>query len=119
MKNYDKELTELAEKLTDVALDECDPRNWPGANSDGTLPPANDMTAAERGDLVWTKKSAAGTLGLLQKVHSLIGAHEQQTADSRRKEASKDEAAEFAENMRRVEAEAADIMTRLGYRTSH
>lgn len=91
MKNYDQELTALAERLTAVALDECNPANWPGAASDGTLPPASDLTAAERGDLVWSKKSAAGTLGLLQKVHSLIGAHNPATTDRKALAAVADE----------------------------
>ena len=61
-------LQALAEKLTDVFLDEADSDNWPGK---GILP--NAMEASTRGDRYWCKKNAVATVSLIQRVHTLTG----------------------------------------------
>lgn len=62
-----KRLAELQERLLDVFLDEADPDNWSGA---GTQP--SKMTAKQRGDRHWDKKSAASTMIVLSGVDKLI-----------------------------------------------
>lgn len=62
-----KQLEGLSESLTDVVLEECDTKFWPG---DGKA--LDQMTQDERGDRFWCKKNAAATLTLLTKVHSVL-----------------------------------------------
>ncbi|MEL5315749.1 hypothetical protein PTR49_05650 [Serratia ureilytica] len=68
--DYKTRLTALCDKLTDVAITESNPDNWPGAGK-----AQKDFTQEERGDRYWEKKNAAATLTLLVKLHSLIGMH--------------------------------------------
>jgi hypothetical protein len=64
---YEK-LQGLAEKLTDVLVNEVDPDGWPGR---GIALSAMDRDT--RGDLYWCKKNAAATLSTLTRLHTLIG----------------------------------------------
>lgn len=59
-------LNELSEILSDVLLDEIDPREWPGA---GKM--QRDMNQQERGDRYWCKKNAAATLMIVGKIGDL------------------------------------------------
>ncbi len=61
-------LQELAEKLTDVFLDEADPSNWNGAGAK-----LCDMDQETRGNAYWCKKNATATLSVLMRTTSLIG----------------------------------------------
>lgn len=61
-------LQALAERLTDVFLDEADPDTWPGA---GVAVAAMDKSV--RGDRYWVKKNAAATGVLMGKVEQLVG----------------------------------------------
>lgn len=60
-------LEELSDTLTEVVLDEADPKGWPG---DGI--PLDAMSKDERGDRYWCKKNAAATLALLTKLHTVL-----------------------------------------------
>jgi len=71
-----KQLEGLSESLTDVVLEECDTKTWPG---DGK--PLDEMTQEERGDRFWCKKNAAATLTLLTKVHSVLDRIQQPPKD--------------------------------------
>jgi len=61
-------LQALAEKLTDVFLDEADPDGWPGAGT-----PLASMDKTTRGDRYWSKKNAAATVMLIGRVETLVG----------------------------------------------
>lgn len=62
---FDK-LQALSERLTDVALDEADPDQWPGA---GWKP--SELTKEQRGDRYWSKKNAVATFSLIGRIHQL------------------------------------------------
>lgn len=64
-----KELEELAATLTGVVVNEADPRNWPGG-----LTPVQELSREEQSARVTCKKSAALSVGLLQKVTDLLNA---------------------------------------------
>ena len=60
-------LSALSERLTDCVLNEADPDNWPGAGLR-----SKDWSREERGDRYWSKKNAAATLSVLQRVHGVL-----------------------------------------------
>lgn len=62
-----QQLEDLSSDLIDVALEECDPKTWPGAGK-----PIADMTKDERGDRYWSKKNGAATVMIAAKIRSLI-----------------------------------------------
>lgn len=62
-----EKLEELQERLADVFLDEADPRNWPGADVKQV-----DMKQQDRGDRVWIKKNAMGTVNLICRITTLL-----------------------------------------------
>lgn len=64
---YEK-LQALAEKLTDVFLQEAEPSKWPGAGLDSSA-----MDQQTRGDRYWVKKNAAATLTVIMKTTNLMG----------------------------------------------
>lgn len=64
---YDK-LQKLEEELTDVFLQEADPKLWPGAGAT----PAN-MDAQTRGDRYWCKKNAVATIAMMTRIGHLTG----------------------------------------------
>lgn len=65
----------LAEKLTDVFIEEADPDTWPGSG----LASAN-MDQKTRGDRYWSKKNAAATLTVIMKTTNLLGVIRQRSA---------------------------------------
>lgn len=64
---YDK-LQKLEEELTDVFLQEADPKLWPGVGAT----PAN-MDAQTRGDRYWCKKNAVATIAMMTRIGHLTG----------------------------------------------
>lgn len=60
-------LEELSDTLTEVVLEEADPKSWPGEGI-----PLDAMSKDERGDRYWCKKNAAATLALLTKLHTVL-----------------------------------------------
>ena len=62
-----EKLQDLRERLADVFLDEADPRNWPGAGVKQA-----DMEQKDRGDRVWIKKNAMGTVNLICRITTLL-----------------------------------------------
>lgn len=64
---YEK-LQKLEEELTDVFLQEADPKLWPGAGAT----PAN-MDAQTRGDRYWCKKNAVATIAMMTRIGHLTG----------------------------------------------
>lgn len=68
-------LTEYAEKLIDVLVQEMNPDNWPGSGVD-----PNKMDAQTRGDRFWAKKNPIATVTLAMKLNSLIDLTRRQTA---------------------------------------
>lgn len=69
-------LTEYAEKLIDVLVQEMNPDNWPGHGVD-----PNKMDAQTRGDRFWAKKNPIATVTLAMKLNSLIDLTRRKTAD--------------------------------------
>lgn len=59
-------LMDLEEKIADVAIEECDPDEWPGAGQ-----PQSAMDQETRGNRFWAKRNAGATLMLLGKVIAL------------------------------------------------
>lgn len=68
-------LTEYAEKLIDVLVQEMNPESWPGHGID-----PNKMDAQTRGDRFWAKKNPIATVTLAMKLNSLIDLSRRQTA---------------------------------------
>lgn len=71
-------LQSLADKLTDVILEEADPASWPGDGMTTEVWRAlekSDSKEAQRirGDRYWSKKNAAATLSLLTRVYTITG----------------------------------------------
>lgn len=60
-------LKTLTESLAEVVLDEADPATWPGAGVKSA-----QWTQQERGDRYWSKRNAAATLGLLERVQRVL-----------------------------------------------
>lgn len=69
-------LQALSEKLTEVFLEEADPDSWPGAGAK-----IADMTKEQRGDRYWSKKNAAATITLMQRIHTLTDVIRAKTVD--------------------------------------
>lgn len=63
-----EKLQKLEEELTDVFLQEADPKLWPGAG----VTPAN-MEAQTRGDRYWCKKNAVATIAMMTRIGNLTG----------------------------------------------
>jgi len=61
-------LQKLEEELTDVFLQEADPKLWPGFG----VTPAN-MEAQTRGDRYWCKKNAVATIAMMTRIGHLTG----------------------------------------------
>jgi hypothetical protein len=59
-------LQSLSERLTDVFLDEANPDQWPGAGMSIAA-----MDKDTRGDRYWSKKNAAATITLMQRIMQL------------------------------------------------
>jgi hypothetical protein len=71
---YEK-LQALAEKLTDVFLEEADSDKWPGTGIE-----SRQMDQQTRGDRYWCKKNAAATLTVIMKTANLVGVIQQRSA---------------------------------------
>ncbi|MJS61842.1 hypothetical protein DOC35_19355 [Salmonella enterica subsp. enterica] len=114
MKNADdatlQDLERLAKKLTFVALDECDPRNWTGNGV-----PMAEMDARTRGDRAYDKKNAGLTVSLLTKVHALIAIHTPEGKRIAAKHAAEED--EMSELMAAAARETEEAMKRLGVKT--
>lgn len=62
-----RDLADLADRLTEIAIDECDPTNWPGHGKK-----TGEMEKSERGDRYWSKQNAQATIMLVKQLHNLI-----------------------------------------------
>ncbi len=71
-----EKLQELHVDLTDVFLDEADPKGWPGAG----LALAS-MDKPTRGDRYWSKKNAAATIALMQRIQGLVDIIRQRSSE--------------------------------------
>lgn len=96
-----QDLERLAKKLTFVALDECDPRNWTGNGV-----PMAEMDARTRGDRAYDKKNAGLTVSLLTKIHALIAIYTPQGKKFAAQAAGESE--DYATMIERMDAEAAE-----------
>lgn len=70
-----EKLQRLEEKLIDVFIEEADPAGWPGQGLK-----LGAMDSQTRGDLYWTRKTAASVLVLAQKVGGLVSTAQQRAA---------------------------------------
>jgi hypothetical protein len=91
----------LAEKLTDVVIDEANPDEWPGKDTK-----LIELTRDQRGDRYWCKKNAAATLSLLTKMHSLLGIVEKRNVDP----PDEDEHDDLEDEIKAAEKEATKIL---------
>ena len=62
-----RDLEDLADRLTEIAIDECDPTRWPGHGKR-----VGEMDKAERGDRYWSKQNAQATIMLVKQLHNLV-----------------------------------------------
>lgn len=60
-------LQDRIEQLVDVFVKESDPTTWPGVGKK-----AVELTRDERGDLYWSKRSAAATLSVALRLTALV-----------------------------------------------
>lgn len=98
-------LEELAQVLTGVVVNETDPRNWPGG-----LTPVQELDRATQGERITCKKSAALSVGLLQKVTDLLNATASPAAIAA---AKADDDAALEEEIRKANEEAKKIYAML------
>jgi len=96
-------LQELQELLADVFLDEADPRNWPSAGVKQA-----DMPQKDRGDRVWIKKNAMGTVNLICRITTLLAPSAPAGGGT-----PDDEKQELADMRKAAEKEATELLTRL------
>lgn len=61
--------------LTDVFLDEADPKGWPGAGI-----ALASMDKPTRGDRYWSKRNAAATIALIQRIQTLVDVIRERTS---------------------------------------
>lgn len=101
-----EKLQELQERLADVFLDEADPRNWPGAGVKQA-----DMKQQDRGDRVWIKKNAMGTVNLICRITTLLA------PPSSAGGSIPDDDKELADMRKAAEKEAAQLLGRLNNQT--
>lgn len=101
-----EKLQELQERLADVFLDEADPRNWPGAGVKQA-----DMAQKDRGDRVWIKKNAMGTVNLICRITTLLAPTPPAGGGT------PDEEKELADMRRAAEKEASELLGRLNGQT--
>lgn len=101
-------LEELAQVLTGVVVNETDPRNWPGG-----LTPVQELDRATQGERIVCKKSAALSVGLLQKVTDLLNATASPTSPAAIAAAKADDDAALEEEIRKANEEAKKIYAML------
>lgn len=70
-----EKLQALHVDLTDVFLDEADPQGWPGAGI-----ALVEMDKPTRGDRYWSKKNAAATILLMQRIQILVDVIRERTS---------------------------------------
>lgn len=102
-KSQIEKLKELQERLADVFLDEADPMNWPGAGVKQA-----DMEQKARGDRVWIKKNAMGTVNLICRIATLLAPTPPAGGGTPDDEKEKRQLIDAAEK------EAAELLKRLG-----
>lgn len=105
-------LQTLAERLTDVFLDEAEPERWPGHG----LAPAQ-MTKEARGDRYWAKKNAVATLSLIQRVAALTADIQAASNAGTGAAGVTEEADALDAEIRDAEKEAARLLDELSRRT--
>lgn len=102
-------LQALGEKLLDVFIGEANPDTWPGAGK-----PSADLDRQTRGDRVWTKRDAAATLAVVQRISHLVDVVRTKTAAGA---PSPDAVTEGEEDLEAecasAEKEAADLMDKI------
>lgn len=105
-------LTEYAEKLIDVLVQEMNPESWPGHGID-----PNKMDAQTRGDRFWAKKNPIATVTLAMKLNSLIDLTRRKTADPLGGAGAVDEHLDADDGMdgevKRTEKEAARLLEKI------
>ncbi|ERM13479.1 MULTISPECIES: hypothetical protein [Pantoea] len=62
-----QDLCDLADRLTEVAITECDVTQWPGHGKSIT-----EMDKQTRGDRYWAKQNATATILLVKNLHNLV-----------------------------------------------
>ena len=60
-------LQALSERLTDVAIKEIDPDEWPGSKI-----PIDQQDSKIRGDRYWHKKNGVATITLIMRINCLV-----------------------------------------------
>lgn len=104
-----EDLIALADQLTEIAIEECNPANWPGEGKKLV-----DMDKAEKGDRYWSKQNATGTILLIKQLHNLIS--QRNTGQAKRLGITSTTAQTPDDNDRAVEmaeAEAAAAMQKM------
>lgn len=66
-----RDLCDLADRLTEIAIAECDVTTWPGHGK-----AVSAMDKAERGDRYWAKQNATATIMLVKQLHNLVAQRE-------------------------------------------
>lgn len=67
-KEVTQDLCDLADRLTEIAITECDVTQWPGHGK-----AVSEMDKQERGDRYWAKQNATATIMLVKQLHNLVG----------------------------------------------
>lgn len=101
-------MQDLAEKLTDVVLDEAAPDQWPGAGV-----PLQNLDRDTRGDRYWCKKNAAATLSLVTKIHSLVHMIQRADGDPSDPPAGPDRDGDLDAEMRDAEKAAEKLLAKI------
>jgi hypothetical protein len=63
------------EQLTDIFIDESDPKAWPGANTD-----PKEWSKSTRGDRYWHKRNCVATLTVVQRIATVVDLVREKTA---------------------------------------
>lgn len=66
-----QDLCDLADRLTEIAISECDVTQWPGHGKK-----VSEMDKQERGDRYWAKQNATATITLVKNLHTLVAQRE-------------------------------------------
>jgi hypothetical protein len=96
----------LSEQLADVVITDANPDNWAAAGK-----ASRDMTRDERGDAYWSRKMAAASLSLLQRVIGLTATIQRKSAEGVTQPGAVDEADGLLDQeIAAAEAEASKLL---------
>ena len=102
-----KSLQDLSEKLTDVAIKEIDPDQWPGSQI-----PIDQQDSKIRGDRYWHKKNGVATISLIMRINNLVDVVRKNSAAGVGA-AAVDDADELDQDIKACEKQADDLMKKL------